>query len=92
LFHGNESYSSDLVIKIINLLIASLQNKYLLKFSCLCDTFGKLNELGISMQVPDKNMLDLSDKIAAFLKKLLLWKEDMANLSRSSQCFAFLSN
>jgi len=33
------------------------------------------------MQGPDKNMLDVSDKIAAFLKKLLFLKEDTANLS-----------
>jgi len=32
------------------------------------------------MQGPDKNVLDVSDKIAAFLKKLLLWKEDIGNL------------
>jgi len=88
IFHGNESYSSDSVIKIINLLIDSLQNKYLFKFFCFCDTFGKLNKL----KGPDKNILDLSDKIAAFIKKLLLWKEDIANLLRSSQCFTFLSN
>jgi len=44
------------------------------------------------MQGPDKNMLDVSDKIAAFLKKLLFLKEDTANLSWSSQCFTFLSN
>ena len=84
-------------MKILNLLIASLQNKYLFKFSCLCDTFGKLIKLNISMQGPDKNMLwricyDVSDKIAAFLKKLLLWEEDAANLLWSSQCFTFLSN
>jgi len=67
-------------MKIINLLIASLQNKDLFKFSCFCDTFGKLNELNISMQGLDKNMLVVSDKIAAFLRKLMFWKEDIADL------------
>jgi len=47
----------------------------------LRDTFGKLNKLNISVQRPDQNMLAVSDIIAAFLKKLLLWKKDIANLS-----------
>jgi len=44
------------------------------------------------MQGSDKKMFDASDKIVAFLKKLLLWKEDKGNLSWSSQCFTLLSN
>jgi len=87
-FNGNESYGSGSVIQIINLLIASFQNKYLFKFSCLCDTFGKLNKLNVSRQAPDKNMLDVSDKIAAFLKRLLLWKEDSKPVVKFSMlCF-----
>lgn len=68
------------------------QNDFLLKLAYLCDIFAKLNKLNISMQGPDKNMLDVSDKIAAFVKKLLLWKEDISNLSGSFQYFTFLSN
>jgi len=30
-------------------------------------------------------MLDVSDKIAAFIKKLSLWKEDITNMSGSYQ-------
>jgi len=33
------------------------------------------------MQEPDKNLLDVSDKIPAFIKRLLLWKEDVTNMS-----------
>ena len=44
------------------------------------------------MQGADRNMLDISDKITAFTKKLYLWKEDIANVSGSSQYFSFLSN
>jgi len=40
----------------------------------VCDAFGKLNKLNISMQRPDKNMLDVSDKIAA------LWKARYDNI------------
>jgi len=38
----------------------------------LCDFFGKLNKLIISTPWPDKNMLDVSDKITVFIQKLLL--------------------
>jgi len=44
------------------------------EFACLCDAFGKLNKLNISMQRPDKNMLDVSDKIAG------LWKGRYDNI------------
>ena len=43
------------------------------------------------MQGPDKNMLDVSDKIAVFIKKLSLSLKDIENVSRSSQYFTFLS-
>jgi len=54
----------------------------------LCDIFAKLNKLNISMQGPDTNMLwricyDVSDEVAAFLKKLSLWKKDTGNVSGS---------
>jgi len=56
----------------------------------LCNIFAKLNKLNISTQRPDKNMLDASDKIAVFVKKLSLRKEDVANVSEGSQCFTFI--
>ena len=62
-------------------------NKILLKLAYLCDIFAKLNKLNISMQGPDKNMLDISDKISAFIK-MSLWKKDVENVSGSSQYFA----
>jgi len=34
------------------------------------DVFAKLNKLNIPMQGSDKDMLDVSDKIVAFIKKL----------------------
>ena len=68
------------------------ENEFLLKLAYLCDIFAKLNKLNLSMQGADRNMLDISDKITAFTKKLYLWKEDIANVSGSSQYFSFLSN
>ena len=43
--------------------------------------FSKLNKLNISMQGPDKNTFDVSDKIVVFIKRLSLWKEDVTNVS-----------
>ena len=46
------------------------ENEFLLKLAYLCDAFAKLNKLNVSMQGSDKNVLDISDKIEAFIKKL----------------------
>ena len=53
-----------------NLVDCLAENGFLLKLAYLCNIFAKLNKLNISMQGPDKNMLDISDKIATFIKKL----------------------
>ena len=53
-----------------NLADCLAENNFLLKLAYLCHIFAKLNKLNISMQGPDKNMLDVSDKIAAFIKCL----------------------
>ena len=68
-----------------NLADCLAENKFLLKLAYLCDIFTKLNKL-------NKNMLDVSDKIAAFIKKLSLWKKDTENVFGSSQYFTFLSS
>jgi len=36
----------------------------------LCAIFAKLDKLNISMQGSDKSTLDVTDKIAVFIKKL----------------------
>jgi len=51
------------------------------KFAYLCEIFAELNKLNISLQRLDKNVLDVSDKLAKFIKKLSLWKEDITNVS-----------
>ena len=57
------------------------QTDYLLKFSYLCDIFEKLNKLNVSMQGNDANVLELSDKIEAFLRKISLWRVDVSDNS-----------
>ena len=44
------------------------------------------------MQGAHKNVLDISNKITAFTKKLSLWKEVIANVAGGCQYFPFLSN
>ena len=56
----------------INFALCLAEKDFLMKLAYLCDIFAKLKNLNISMQGPDKNMLHVSDKIAAFIKKLFL--------------------
>ena len=60
------------------------ENKFLLNLAYLCDTFAKANKLNNDKQRSDKNVLDISNKIAAFMKKLSLWKEDIASMSANT--------
>ena len=68
------------------------ETEFLLKLANVCDIFDKLNKLNLSMQGAHKNVLDISNKITAFTKKLSLWKEDIAHVSGGSQYFPILSN
>ena len=63
---------------------------FLLKFSYFCDIFEKLNKLNVSMQGNDANILELSDKIEAFVRKISLWCFDVSNNSRH-EYFPFLN-
>ena len=66
------------------------QTDFLLKFSYLCDIFEKLNKLNVSMQGNDANVLELSDKIEAFLRKISLWRVGVSNNS-GHEYFPFLN-
>ena len=66
------------------------QADFLLKFSYLCDIFEKLNKLNVSMQGNDANILELSDKIEAFVRKISLWRFDVSNNS-GHEYFPFLN-
>ena len=75
-----------------NLVDCLAEKEFLIKLAYLPDIFAELNKLNISMQGPNKNMLDVSDKIAAFIKNLSLGKKDIENVFGSSQYFTFLSS
>jgi len=42
------------------------------------------------MQGPNENMLEVSDKIVAYIKKQSLWKEDLTNVSGVCQWITFV--
>ena len=66
------------------------QTDFLLKFSYLCDIFEKLNKLNVSMQGNNANILELSDKIEAFVRKIYLWRFDVSDNS-GHEYFPFLN-
>lgn len=67
---------------------------FLSKLAYLCDIFKKLNLLNLSLQGNETHILELKDKIAAFQRKLALWKTKMED-KNLIDCFptlhAFLS-
>ena len=48
---------------------------WLAQLAYLADIFSKLNELNLSLQGKDTNVLNLYDKVAGFQKKIELWKQ-----------------
>lgn len=64
-------------------------NNWLAKLSFLADMFDKLNVLNLSLQGPQTNAVTLSDKVAAFMAKLELWK---ARVATSFQAFPQLNS
>ena len=55
-------------------LVKHFQNKnWLSKLFYLSDTLDKLNDLNISLQSKNRNVLTLTSKIKAFLKKINAW-------------------
>nr|CAH7767661.1 unnamed protein product [Callosobruchus chinensis] len=59
---------------------------FLLKLAYLCDMFDKPNALNLSLQGNNMHILKLSEKIAAFRKKLQLWIRNI-NEDGCQDCF-----
>lgn len=59
---------------------------FVLTLAYLCDIFDKLNALNLSLQGNETSVLELHDKIQAFRKKLLLWRNKMAEINLG-ECF-----
>ena len=68
--------------EVLHVLLAKKHledNNWLAKLSFLADMFDKLNELNFSLQGPLTTAVTLSDKVAAFMAKLEMWKVRVAN-------------
>lgn len=67
---------------------------WLAKLCYLADIFGKLNELNMSLQGRDTNILNLYDKVGGFQNKAELWKTTCAqgNFTCFPQLDDFLSS
>ena len=57
--------------------LSDKHNQLLLAY--LCDIFAKLNDLNISLQGKQKNVLTLHDKLSAFVAKLQYWQSCIEN-------------
>ncbi|XP_023211413.1 zinc finger BED domain-containing protein 5-like, partial [Centruroides sculpturatus] len=64
---------------------------FLIKLAYLCDIFEKLNVLNKSLQGNETHIMQLADKIAAFKKKLLLWKRKIEEEHEITDCFPVLN-
>ena len=63
-------------------LVKHFQNKiWLSKLSYLSDTLDKLNDLNISLQGENINVLTLTSKIQAFPKKINVWLMTVKSIS-----------
>ena len=56
-----------------------------MKLSYLVDIFEKLNTLNLQLQGANTHMLDTSDKVSAFCRKLELWSR---NVKKNLEMFA----
>lgn len=54
-----------------------VNEKWLARLSYLVDIFEKLNDLNLSLQGRETNILILNDKIDAFKRKLIFWKSEI---------------
>lgn len=62
-------------------------NLWLLKLCYLADIFDKINDMNLSMQGVCVNMFMLKNKLEAFVKKILIWKNRVE--SGSLEMFPF---
>lgn len=66
-----------------------INNDFIFKLAYLCDMFERLNSLNVSLQGRESHIIQLSDKILAFKRKLLLWKNNTK--SGGFDCFPTLN-
>jgi hypothetical protein len=67
-----------------------VDSNFVIKLAYLCDIFEKLNSLNISLQGKETHILQLYDKIVAFIKKINLWKRKLTEENGKTTCFPLL--
>lgn len=78
-FELRSELASFLVGRNSELATFMSDNVWLAKLAYLADIFSHLNALNTSLQGKDSSMLKTTDKIAAFKKKLRIWKTRVHN-------------
>ena len=63
-------------------MVKYFQDKnWLCKFCCSSDIFEKLNDLNLPLQGENSHVFTLMSKIEAFMKKISIWLQKVANSS-----------
>jgi hypothetical protein len=57
------------------LLEHSETKDFIHRLSYLADIFNHMNEINLSIQGPEVNIMDAAEKFEAFLAKVLIWKK-----------------
>lgn len=67
-----------------------IDSDFVIKLAYLCDIFEKLNILNTSLQGKETHILQLYDKVVAFIKKIELWQRKLTEENGKATCFSFL--
>jgi hypothetical protein len=67
-----------------------VDSDFVIKLAYLCDIFEKFNSFNISLQGKETHILQLYDKIVAFIKKINLWKRKLTEENGKTICFPLL--
>lgn len=69
-----------------------IDSDFVIKLAYLCDIFEKLNILNTSLQGKETHILQLYDKVVAFIKKIELWQRKLTEENGKAECFSFLKS
>jgi len=69
-----------------------IDSDFVIKLAYLCDIFEKLNILNTSLQGKETHILQLYDKVVAFIKKIELWQRKLTEENGKATCFSFLKS
>jgi len=69
-----------------------IDGDFVIKLAYLCDIFEKLNILNTSLQCKETHILQIYDKVVAFIKKIDLWQRKLTKENGKTTCLSFLKN